>query len=419
MSNRARSVFLSAISGNILEYYDFTVYIVFISEIGRAFFPSSSVLLETLLSLVGFAVGFVLRPIGGIVFGYIGDKYGRRISLIISMLGMTIPTFIIGIIPTYYQIGYAAPTILIIMRLIQGLCISGEGAGAAIFILEHYQNLRPGLTTGLVHASNIAGTLIASFIGILIEKYIGTANYGWRFAFLLGGAMGLVGFYLRLSVSETPIFRILSKKRGTLKAPFIHVIQTAWRAMLITMCAAAAASSTLYLVKTYVNVFLKNTIGCDGMTTLLYYAYTSIVAMVAMPISGLCSDLIGRTKMMIVASSIIFVLAIPTLMLMNSDIALERFLGLTLLGILGGAISGTSYIFVISLFEPEQRFSGVGFSYNLGIAIFGGTSAIFSQWLVSITAIPYAGAFYIMFTSFSFLLVILSTRNFLSLKENK
>src|SRR5690242_17310489 len=139
--NKPRSVFFSAISGNILEYYDFTVYSVFSSVIGRTFFPTASEFAQIVMALGIFAVGFVTRPIGGIVFGYIGDRYGRRIALIISMLGMTIPTFTIGLIPTYEQIGIYAPVTLVVMRLIQGLCISGEGAGAAIFILEHHQNL--------------------------------------------------------------------------------------------------------------------------------------------------------------------------------------------------------------------------------------------------------------------------------------
>jgi len=192
--NKRRSIFLSAISGNVLEYYDFTVYAVFSLAIGQAFFPSGSQVIQTLSSLSVFAVGFIMRPIGGIIFGFIADKYGRRVSLIISMLGMTMTTFTIGLIPGYSDIGYGAPILLVMMRLIQGLCISGEGAGAAIFILEHYQNLRPGFTAGIVHASNIAGTLLASFVGIILEQLFPELEFAWRFAFILGGIMGIIGF---------------------------------------------------------------------------------------------------------------------------------------------------------------------------------------------------------------------------------
>jgi MHS family proline/betaine transporter-like MFS transporter len=411
---KPKSVFLSAVLGNILEYYDFTVYSVFSAIIGRTFFPGESEFIQILASLGVFAVGFVTRPIGGIVFGYIGDKYGRRLSLIISMLGMTIPTFTIGLIPSYADIGFYAPLTLVIMRLIQGLCISGEGAGAAIFILEHHQNLRPGFTAGLVHGSNIAGTLIATFIGIMIEQYFPHVSFAWRYAFLLGGFMGLVGFYLRLRVSETPIFQMLAEQKKTLKAPFTHVIQTAWRAMFITFCVGMVASSVLYLVKTYVNVFYNNVMHIDNTRALIYLSYASFISMITMPLFGGISDIVGKFKMIVIASVAIVVFAMPTMILMSAPQVWQQVLALTCLGALGGAISGTAYIFIISLFKPEQKFSGVAFSYNFGIAMFGGTSPIISRWLVEKTGLFYAPSFYIMSTATLFLIIVYLMRNLIT-----
>lgn len=408
---RPKSVFFSAISGNILEYYDFTVYTVFAPIIGQTFFSSYSAYTQIILTLSVFATGFITRPVGGIFFGYIADRYGRRLSLIISMLGMTIPTFTIGLIPTYSDIGVLAPIILTIMRLIQGLCISGEGAGTAIFILEHHRNLRPGFTAGLVHGSNIAGTLTASFIGIVIEKYFGNVGFAWRFAFLLGGVMGLFGLYLRLKVSETPIFQMLAEKKRVLKAPFSHVIQTAWRAMFITFCAGAVASSVLYLVKSYVSVFYNDIMHFDNITALSYFAYTLFISMIFMPLSGGLADLIGKFRMIIIASTGVLILALPTFILLQSLEVWQQILALTILGVLGGAISGAAYIFVISLFTPEQKFSGVAFSYNLGITVCGGTSPIISRWLVEETGLFYAPAFYIMTTSGLFLMVVYFMRS--------
>lgn len=404
--NKSKFIFLSAISGNILEYYDFTVYSVFSLVIGHVFFPQESEFVKILLSLGVFAVGFLTRPIGGIVFGYIGDRYGRRIALIISMLGMTVPTFIMGLIPSYESIGVYAPVTLIIMRLIQGLCISGEGTGAAIFILEHRQNLRPGFTAGLVHGSNIAGTLIATFIGIIIERYFSYIDFAWRFAFLLGGFMGLAGFYLRLRVAETPIFIMLEKKKKVLKAPFSNVVKTAWRSMFITICVAAIASSIMYLVKTYINVFYHNVMHYDNTLALTYLAYSSFVAMVAMPLAGGTADIIGKFRMLVLASIAILVLILPTMLFMSSEKLWQQIAALTILGMLAGTIAGTAYIFVISLFTPEQKFSGVAFSYNFGVAIFGGTSPIISRWLVEKTELFYAPAFYIMLIASIFLMIM-------------
>ena len=405
MSSRKR-VFFSAIAGNILEYYDFTVYSVFSIVIGKAFFSHESEFVQVLGSLAVFAVGFVTRPIGGILFGYIGDRYGRRIALICSMLGMTIPTFAMGLIPGYDVIGYYAPLLLVIMRLLQGLCISGEGAGAAIFVLEHYGNLRPGLITGIVQGSNIVGTLLASIVGIIIETHFSHVEDAWRGAFILGGMMGLAGFYLRLRVSETPIFEALIATKHTVKAPFIYVIKDAWLQMLLTFCIGGMASSVVYLIKTYVNVFFNNVMHLGSTMSLIYVSYSSIILMLTMPFFGFLSDIFGKLRVIISAAIAIQVLAIPVMMLMGSVVVWHQILALTALSTLAGAASGVAYIFIIALFTPEERFTGVAFSYNLGIAVFGGTSAMIARLLVEKTQLSYAPAFYIMATSMMFLIVL-------------
>ncbi|HJK86458.1 MAG TPA: MFS transporter [Candidatus Megaira endosymbiont of Nemacystus decipiens] len=403
--NKHRSIFLSAISGNILEYYDFTVYAVFSVAIGKSFFPHHSDVAQILLSLAVFAMGFITRPIGGVIFGYVADKYGRKTSLIISMLGMTLSTFMIGLMPDYNVLGYFASGILVLMRLFQGLCISGEGAGAAIFILEHYENLRPGMTAGLVHASNIAGTLLATIVGIILSYYYPDLSYTWRIAFIIGGLMGIVGFYFRLRVSETPIFLMLSKQKKTLKMPFLEIIKTSKKPLFITCCLGACASSTVYLIKTYINIYHCNVLHFHDIAARSYLAYSSVIMMITMPISGYISDIIGRFKMVVLSAISVFTLALPCFILISSKVVLVQLASLTLLALIGGMIAGCAYLFVISLFSPAQRFSGVAFSYNLGIALCGGTSAAISRWLVEATSLHYAPAFYIMCTSALFLAV--------------
>lgn len=404
--SKGRTIFLSAIAGNILEYYDFTVYTVFAISIGEIFFPSyCDEYTKVILSLSVFAMGFVTRPLGGILFGYIADRYGRRTSLIISMLGMTIPTFTMGFIPGYEVIGIYAPIILTVTRLLQGLCISGEGAGAAIFILEHHQNLRPGLTAGIVHSSNIAGTLIATFFGYVIARYFPSAEFAWRFAFIIGGFMGLAGFYLRLKVSETPIFEMLSEKKKTLKVPIIEVFRTGKKPMIVTIALGAAASSIVYLVKAYINIYQCNVLGNDKTVALQYVAYASLVMMITMPLSGYLSDRIGRLYMIRATTAMSFIMALPCFALMSCEHLWQQILSITILAILGGSIAGSAYVFIISIFSSAQRFSGVSFSYNLGIAMCGGTSAAISRFLVEKTGLHYSPAFYIMSTTAAFLII--------------
>jgi MHS family proline/betaine transporter-like MFS transporter len=412
--NQKKFVFFSAIIGNILEYYDFTVYMVFYSIIGKTFFPATSELAQTLQSLGVFAIGFITRPIGGIVFGYIGDRYGRRVSLIFSVLGMAVPTFSMGLIPTYEEIGFYAPLLLVLFRLLQGLCISGEGTGAAIFVLEHQNNLRPGFVTGLVHGSNIAGTILASFVGIAINNLFSDIEYAWRFAFILGGFMGMIGFYLRLRVSETPIFENLSEKKRTLKAPFIHVVKNSWRSMFLTFCVAGVTSSIFYMVKTYVNVFYKEVMHFSTTEALWYSTYAAFVLMIGIPIAGMVVDMIGKVKVMRIAVTSVVFLATPALIGMSSEEFIIRISSLTMLSLLAATMSGAAYIFVISLFSPEDRFSGVAFSYNFGITVFGGTSPIVSRWLVEATGLYYAPAFYIMGTSASFFIIMVLMKKLVS-----
>ena len=406
MKNR-KFVFLSAVVGNILEYYDFTVYAVFLINISNSFFAPDSELSKTLSALAVFAVGFFTRPIGGILFGYLGDKYGRKISLIFSMIGMTIPTFAIGLLPSYADIGIYAPIILVMLRLIQGLCISGEGTGAAIFVLEHYHNLKPGFITGLIHAMNILGTLVASLVGIAINRIFPEVDFAWRFAFILGGIFGLAGFYLRMLVSETPIFITASRSRSRINLSFFTLVKRTYKSMILSFSLGALASILVYLVKTYINVFYSAVLNHTTFDSLSYVSYTSFIMMLAMPISGYISDIIGKTKAIKYATSLSFILILPTFLFMaNQDFCL-RILGLSLLGITAGAVAGSAYNFSISLFEPCYRFSGVGFSYNLGVAIFGGTSPIVARYLVEYTGLNYTPALYVMLIAAIFMAILL------------
>lgn len=381
MADKRNQVFISSILGNILEYYDFTVYSVFSIAIGKTFFPGSSELMQVIYSLGIFAVGFVTRPLGGILFGYIGDHFGRRIALIFSMLGMTIVTFCIGLTPGFEKIGYAAPILLVILRLIQGLCISGEGAGSAIFVLEHFHNFKPGFVVSLVQASNIAGTLLASVIGIVIGYYFPNIEFAWRFAFLFGGLMGIIGFYLRLKVAETPIFEMMISQKETLKVPLFDVFRKSWRSIIITFFVGAMASSVVYLVKAYINIFYSNVLHLSNDHALMYVFYTSSVVMFVMPFIGSLGDRVGQRNIILYSTIAIFFLITPVMYLVSSIGFYSQIIGLTLLAILTASVSGVAYFFVISLFEPAQRFSGVGFSYNLGITLFGGTTPIIGRWL--------------------------------------
>ena len=409
-------IFFAAIFGNILEYYEFTVYAVFSITIGKVFFAATNPTVQVMSSLACFAIGFVTRPIGGIFFGYIADKHGRRISLIISILGMALPTFVIGFLPSYEKIGILAPILLACMRMLQGLCISGEGTGTAIFVLEHYHNIKPGLIAGAVHSTNIIGTLIASAVGIYIKTYVSDPN-AWRYAFLMGGVFGLFGFYLRLKVSETPIFQQINKNKK--RVPIFDVISKSWRYMLITFATAAVASSITQLVKAYINIFYATVMHMPESSSLKYAFYANFVMMVTMPLFGLLGDTIGNIRALVTAVVSIIIFTIPAMMYMGSESYACQILCVTTLGALAGGVSASAYLFVISVFPPEQRATGVGFSYNLGITFFGGTSAFISAWLVKNTSLNYAPGIYIISTAVLFMVIFIIYKYEIEFRSNR
>lgn len=402
-------IIVTAIAGNILEYYDFTVYSVFAVAIGKAFFPDASDLMQVLSSLAVFAAGFIMRPFGGIVFGYVGDRFGRKAALKFASAGMTISTLAIGLIPTYHQSGVFAPMYLVGLRLMQGLCISGEGAGTAIFALEHSDNFKPGFITALVHSSNMIGTILASLVGIAIEFFLPQGHNSWRIAFVLGGLFGFLVFHLRATTQETPIFQTIKDQRkkhlAAHRVSFSNIIKKSWRAVILTFFVGATSSSVVYLVKTYVNIFYNNVMHIDQTRSLAYLTYTSAVLMMSMPYFGFLSDKVGKDVVLRYATTVTIILITPVLNLMSCDSLILQIIALTALGTMSGSITGVSYIFVISLFKPEERYLGVGFSYNLGIAVFGSTSPMIARWLVGYTGLFYSPGFYIITIAGAFLLI--------------
>ncbi len=406
MHNKNKT-FLAAVTGNILEYYDFTVYAVFSCEIGKSFFPDQSELVQIINSLAVFAVGFVTRPIGGVLFGYIGDNYGRRLALILSMIGITIPTIIIGLCPSYYYIGIISTIILVIMRLLQGLCISGEGAGAAIFVLEHFHKLRSGLVTSLIQCANIAGTILATLIGLLINNYLGDYNNAWRLAFLAGGVFGLFGFYLRLKVAETPIFEEMRKERKqtNYKSSFFKVVKNSWFKILVALLCGAMASSVVYLIKSYINVFYKAILHYDNIIALKYLLYTSGMLVLFIPLFGMLADRFNSNKVITVNSILNLIFIYPIMNGIASEDGYIRLISLTALALAAASLVGVAYIFILNTFSAAERYTGVGFGYNLGIALFGSVTPMVSTWLVHKTGIYASPALYIITIICLFLII--------------
>ncbi|MDZ5762074.1 MFS transporter [Candidatus Cyrtobacter comes] len=403
-----RKIIGSTVVGNIVEYYDFGVYAVFAPTIGALFFPHHDGSTNDILALIVFAIGFLMRPLGGIIFGHIGDVFGRKKALITSIIGMAFATSSIGLIPSYDEIGFWAPALLVAIRLIQGVCIGGEGAGSAVFILEHLDGYKPGLIGSIVMASNMMGTLIATFVGVFISQFFDYNPQSWRYAFLLGGVMGIAGLYLRYGLSETPIFNNLKydieyqKKKK--KLPILRVLEESWASILLITFLAGVATATAYIIRAYINIFFIRFHNFSPRDSLLLTSMCLIAFILLLPGLGIISDKIGYKKMIIAACISIISLSFPIFYLLSCDNLPSILLGLLLLSVIAALISAPAYPYAIESFTPSLRYSGIAFSWNTGNAIFGGTSPAIAAFLAGFIG-ETGPSFYLIFISCTFLLV--------------
>lgn len=408
---KKRKIVAPAIVGNIVEYYDFGIYAVYASIIGKLFFPSHSEFLQTLSALAVFAVGFLMRPIGGVFFGHIGDRVGRKTALTISVVGMAIATLCIGLLPSYHEIGVLAPTLLVVIRLFQGMCVGGEGAGSAIFILEHLEGYKPGLIGGIVQASNMFGTLLANFVGILIYHFFGESEFAWRLGFIVGGAMGVIGLYLRFNVSETPQFKDAKEGGRTVRAPLKLAITEKWRRLILIAFLGGVTSAMAYIIRGYFNVFFLQVLHYTERDALYFTAFSLFSFIMFLPIFGIMADKVGYRKFLYIVCYTIIITVVPIFMMISvptHNLACV-FFGLFVFSLLAAAVCAPSYPYAVSALSPELRYSGVAFSWNMGIAVFGGTTPAISRILSQKLAV-FAPSFYLAFISMLFIVVTFLTR---------
>lgn len=398
-----RKIIATTVLGNVVEYYDFGIYAVFAPIMGEAFFPSSSKFTETLLVFTIFAIGFLMRPVGGLIFGYIGDIFGRKIALKISIIGMAISTLVVGILPTYDSIGMFAPIILTLARLFQGLCIGGEGTGSAIFILEHTYNKNIGITGSMVMAANVFGTFLANIVGVVISNTIGLNSFTWRYGFILGAILGIIGAYFRNISSESPVFSDMQQNNKN-KLPLVDIVKHKKYAVILVVAVAAVATSLSYLIRGYINTFFSTILSYSYNASICFTLLSLGLVIIFMPIFGYIAHKVGQSRFLIITSLIIIFSIIPVFSFIVSKNLLMVYIGLFGMSILCAAISAPAYPYALRSFPPLLRYSGVALGWNIGNAIFGGTTPFIATILVHNYGY-YGPSYYIISTALLFVLV--------------
>jgi MFS transporter, MHS family, alpha-ketoglutarate permease len=381
-SPQLRAIIVGSL-GNLVEWYDFYAYAAFSLFFAKAFFPAGDAVAQQLNAAVLFAAGFLMRPIGSWVFGHLADRYGRRRTLLLSILLMCLGSLLIAVIPTYAMIGTAAPTLLGFARLLQGFSLGGEYGISAAYLCEVSDEKRRGFYSSFQYVTIIGGQLCAILVLLTLQKVLLTADdlyaWGWRIPFAIGAALAIVAALLRRDLYETDAFAEAASTAtpyGTLRALREHRRET-----LLVVGLTIGGTAAFYTYTVYMQKFLKLSVGLsDGQTTTVTAA-SLIFAMILQPLYGALSDKIGRRWLLTGFGAAGTLLTIPLLTaLQASHSAVSAFLLIAAAWLIVSGYTATSAIVKAELFPTLARARGVGIPYALTLAIFGGTVEPIALW---------------------------------------
>lgn len=362
-------VAVASLIGTTIEYYDFFIYgtaaaLVF----PQVFFPDSSPLMGTLLAFASLGVGFIARPIGGVVFGHFGDRIGRKKMLVLSLTGMGIATLLMGVLPTFASIGIAAPILLTCLRLLQGFCVGGEWGGAVLMAVEHAPTGKRGLYGAFPQMGAPAGVAIATLAFLLVARLPDAEffSWGWRLPFILSALLVVVGLIIRITVEESPAFLRMQSQQKRTKLPAIDAIRTHPKQILLVAGIYLSQGVFAYICMSYFVQYGTTTGGLDRTSVLMSVFVAGIIGTVLYAVFGALSDVWGRKTTYMIGAVAMTVLIGPALLLINSGSAV--LFGVALVAVFGLAMApaggATGSLFSL-LFKPEVRYSGASIGYTI------------------------------------------------------
>ena len=402
-----RSSIFAAIIGNIIEWYDFTLYVFLAPVIAHNFFSKLSPVNALLSTFLIFAMGFFIRPLGSIILGHFGDRFGRKVTLKITILMISLPTIAIALLPTDRQWGFYASMCLVIFRLLQGLCIGGEFAGSMIYLTEMAQSHRRAFISSMANNGSNFGVLCATLMAALLSSVFSESSfyaYGWRIAFMLGGVIGLIGLWLRRDIHETPIFDQLLVQSKISSIPLLTILQQHKKAILNIFLLVVMAATGSYVLMDFMSTYLHQYFRYSLKHALQIQAVYNTLTFFLVTIAAVFSDRYGRRNLLMTAALGYIVLSIPCFYFLKTTGSWVWLLPLVILYCIE---ESTTPVTMVEIFPPAMRYSGISIGYNLGMALLGGTAPLINTWLVARFNNPLIIAYYLATSALISLLAVI------------
>ncbi len=403
-SRESIKVIRAALLGTIVEYYDFAIYGYMISMIAVHFFVESDPAAATLNSFAAFAVAFFLRVPGGIVFGHVGDRYGRKRALTWTILLMAVATAGIGLIPSYATLGIWATVLLVLCRCLQGFAAGGELAGANAFVSEHAPREWRAFQTSFVNTGTYLGSLLAALVALGLTGAFGedvVEQWAWRLPFLLSVVIGAIGLYIRSQLEETEQFEAAQTDDAVTVAryPVTDVVRHAWRQVVQVVGLTVVVVGGYYICSIYATSYLQTEGGRSAQFAFASTCLAMLAACVSPPLSGYVGDRIGRRPVFVLGSLAIATASVPLFMLMRDGSPLAAVIAQCTLAFLIGIVNGVLMATCAELFPARYRYSGIALGNNLTNMTMGGTAPFIAALLVDRTGNSLAPAGYLVFTA--------------------
>nr|WSZ99734.1 MFS transporter [Streptomyces sp. NBC_00857] len=410
-----RRVTLAGCIGVFVELYDNGIYGFLAATLALVFFPEQSPQTALLLTFLTFGIPFFVRPVGGIVCGYLGDRIGRQRMLVFVILLISAATAAIGLLPDYATIGVAAPVLLILLRFAQGFSVGGEAAGAITFLAEYAPDGRRGRLTSYAQIASFSALLFGTLTAALLNATLGEdamVSWGWRIPFLLAIPMGVIGFYIRKRIRETPHFERLRAENKLSRNPLREAFSTREhrRAILLATLIPLLNGSGYYVLFSYMPTYLSSELHFSVVQGLIVTACSLVAITIAIPYAGRLSDRLGRRTVIAGSALIMAVLGYPGYLLLTRGSLALAILGGALMAVVFAGHTGVIHILLVELFPTRIRYSAYAFGYNISAALFGGSAPFLITWLIGLTHNTYIPAYYVVATALGTFLAVLSIR---------